>query len=206
MAEWNQGEAEITYGSTESQVWLTLWQKFIAHPTYRFSDGDGPGLGETGMIYSDDVIPNLMKNEIASGGEGKRYIHFPQNGSGAGTYVNGAFFMVPAGVDVAKMPAAVELAARFCAEDGNARRQMYEKYMTEEDFALLCQNLESAYFLPHFPAADAWQVIGPKFVSDMQAGKPVQQHIAEALVWLDENKMKQNEKGKMWLEKEFLKP
>lgn len=177
------GTAEITYDSQENVDWLNMWRDLIYTSQYKLE-----GTGEPGSIatrksaFFDEVFPNLIKWELSKDTtDTLRYIHFPQQGTGVGTYFTDCHFMVPTGVSEEKIPAAVELGIFMGKEKGDLCDAMYKENMTEEDYKLMHENLDNGYFIPQFFDASIWPTYSAKFLEDCAAGKPVTAHIQENL-------------------------
>lgn len=183
LCKWNDDDTvTVTYDSQENQDWLNMWRKLMYEPEYQVGVGT---VADRQTIFSDDVFPNVIKNEVSKeSSDTLRYIHFPQNGNKAGTYLTDSHFLVPMGVKEDKIAAAVELAAYMCNEKAVLAKEMYKKNMTEEDYALMEENLANAYFIPRFFTPTLYGDLSNKWIPDAQSGKPVSTHIAENIEWL----------------------
>ena len=57
--------------------------------------------------------------------------------------------------------------------------------MTAEDFSLLVQNLDNAYYIPRFVSPTLWQdVLNQHWIPDMENGLSAEEHIARTMPFL----------------------
>ncbi len=182
LASWDEetGTVTSTYDSPENVAWLSFWEDLLADGRYCVT---GSGLASArSVIMRDEVMPNLIKGELAQETTDTiRYIHFPNEDGGYGSYLTDSYFLFPMGVSEEKLPCAFMLACYMTDMKSKiVTEEVYKANMTEEDFAIWEKNLENVYYLPRyfFPESDMG-AIRSQFRKDISGGKSVATHIAE---------------------------
>ncbi len=185
MSEWDldQGTVTVVYDQPKNIAWLNYWHDLLTDPRYNVVTGGK--VSNRSIIARDFVFPALIRDEATlETTDVIRYIYMPTLKSDEeGTpsvYLTDSHFLFPNGTqDGDKLPCAIELAGWMSRSmaDG-VMNSLYKKNMTEEDYEIMVEALDNAYFLPRLFYEGVFQV-GSAFRDDMRAGKAVATHVAE---------------------------